>query len=130
MPPCPLLAEFASCPLELDSRLSALVMKFGCVLFGGTGVYGALPSGFCPCGKIAFFGAFGPDGRGSLSSGVGAREVLGVAGDGNTPAIALLLGEEENLEDMLESHELRRVPGEADFGKLPVLVPPPLFSFS
>ena len=44
-----------------------------------------------------------------------------MAGEGTTPARALLLGEEENLEDMLESQELRRVPGEADLGKLPVL---------
>lgn len=120
MPPCPFLAEFPSCPFELDSRLNALVMKFGCPLFGGTGVYGALPSpGFCPCGRMAFLGAFGPLGLGSFSSGVGSSGVLGIAGEGTTPAIALLLGEEENLEDMLESHELRRPPGEADLGKLP-----------
>lgn len=120
MPPCPIFVEFPSCPLELDSRLNALVKKFGCPLFGGTGVYGALPSpGFWPCGKIAFFGAFGPLGLGSFSSGIGSSGVLGEGDVGMTPAMALLLGEEENLDDMLESHELRRPPGEADLGKLP-----------
>lgn len=62
-------------------------------------------------------GALGAAGLGSRSSGVGAN---GVPPDAATVAAAAELGEEENLDDMLESQELRReVPGEADFGKLP-----------
>ena len=115
IPPLPRGGVDVSWPPE-ERRRSALVRKLGWVDFGGTGVYGAFPSTFCPCGSTAFLGAEGPGGRISSSScvvdsgTVGRRafcSALGAAGDWFE-----LAGEEEdeNFEDMLESQELRRTP--------------------
>lgn len=123
MPPFPLGgADEASCPPD-DSRLSALVRKFGCVDLGVTGVYGAVPSpAFCPCGSTALRDAICTGGRGSSSSSVldsGATGERGVCSPFAAAAAAgwALEGEDENLDEMLESHELRRItvgPGRVD----------------
>lgn len=79
-------------------------------------MYGALPSdAFCPCGSTAFRGAVDTGGRGSSSSGVLDSGATGERGVCSPPAAAAaaagwaLEGEEENLEEMLESQELRRM---------------------
>lgn len=74
--------------------------------------------GFTLCGRIAFFGALGPVGIGGScdAGGLGAGGVVGG-----------LLGvccEEENLEEMLDSHEFRLElgDGDPDLGMLPFKV--------
>lgn len=92
-----------------------------------TGVYGALPSeAFCPCGSTAFRGAVDTGGRGSSSSGVLDSGATGERGVCSPPAAAAaaaagwaLEGEEENLEEMLESQELRRMGVGTWVGDLP-----------
>lgn len=69
----------------------------------------------CPCGSTAFRGAVCTGGRGSSSSGVLDSGATGERGVCSLPAAAAaagwaLEGEEENLEEMLESQELRRMP--------------------
>lgn len=78
-------------------------------------MYGALPSeAFCPCGSTAFRGAVETGGRGSSSSGVLDSGATGERGVCSPPAAGAaagwaLEGDEENLEEMLESQELRRM---------------------
>jgi hypothetical protein len=84
-------------------------------------VYGTSPIGFAACGRTAFFGVLGP--VGILSSGMGIAEREGLPwGGGTVPACAP--GDEENLEDILDSHEFRRdeLLGEGDFPPFIVVV--------
>lgn len=80
-------------------------------------MYGPSATGFAPCCRIAFFGALGPVGIGG-SCETGGLGVGGVVGGVVPP---LCVGDEENLEDMLDSHEFRLVlgDGEPDLGMLP-----------
>lgn len=79
-----------------------------------------MPSVLWPCGKTAFLGAFGPAGCNSVSSGVVPSAEAGERGDWSAPILFPLPGDEENLEDMLESQEFRRdVTGDEDFERLP-----------
>ena len=78
-------------------------------------MYGALPSpALCPCGSTAFLDAVCTGGRGSSSSGVLDSGATGDRGVCSPPPAAAtgwaLEGDEENLEEMLESQELRRIP--------------------
>ncbi len=74
---------------------------------------------------MAFFGCDGPAGRDS--SGIDGSVGVGRFGAAMEPRL-LLLGEEENLADILESQELRLV-GVLDVGDLEK-EPDVLFSFS
>jgi hypothetical protein len=72
---------------------------------------------------MAFLGAIGPVGTGGSADDGGVLVTGGLGGAALAWAWALCApGEEENLEDMLDSHEFRRVPfgdGEPVFGRLP-----------
>ena len=89
-------------------------------------MYGTSPAGFAPCGRMAFFGALGPEG--TLASGVEGR-LVAVGLFGEAPA---LCEAGENLEDMLDNHEFRLdvVPGEGvldtPFTAAPLSVEEPL----
>lgn len=69
-------------------------------------------------GSIAFFGAWGPVGTGG-SELVG--ELVATGGLGAAPcALCTPAGEDENFEDIVDSHEFRRAGGEDKFfGRLP-----------
>lgn len=81
-------------------------------------MYGTSPLTLTACGSMAFFGELGPVGTGT-SGIVGVVDTGGLlfwAGFGCAP------GDDENLEEMLDSHEfLRDVVGDGvpDFGRLP-----------
>ena len=77
-------------------------------------MYGASPLGLALCCRIAFFGALGPVGIG------GSWDAGGVVGGVVARGVVVCPGEEENLEDMLDNHEFRRVfgDGDPDFGTL------------
>ncbi len=90
-------------------------------------MYGESPApAFTPCGNMAFFGAIGPVGIGGSAEDGGVLVTGGLGGAVLACTWALWApGEEENLEDMLDSHEFRRVTfgdGEPAFGRLPLSV--------
>ena len=81
-------------------------------------MYGASPTGFGLCCRIAFLGALGP--KGITGSWLAGGAEGGVAG-----CMLVCPGEEENFEDMLDNHEFRLVVGEGvpALGMLPFVTP-------
>lgn len=71
-------------------------------------MYGASPVGLALCGNIAFFGALGPVGIGGScdAGGLGARGVV--------RGVVVCPGDDENLLEILDSHEFRLELGDGD----------------
>lgn len=102
------------CPdaVDEDSRRRALCRKPPCPDFTGAGVYGSSPELFATCGSMTFFGACGPCGTPGSTIGSSAG-TCGLEGGGVLVLCTVGADDEENLEEMLESHEGRRG-GEGD----------------
>lgn len=145
--------EEESWPEDVDNRRKALVRKFGCGVFTGTGVY-ALPVSLFPCANTLLLGimtlgpmtvsvvfvvedlvvvALGGDALGDIAFGdIAALGPIALAGAGDAGAF-VVPGVDENLDEILDSQEFRRpIDGDdvPDFTILPFTTDPASTDFA